>query len=66
MEAVHVGGVLGRLDTLIEHPASMTHVATPKEVMERQGLTSGLVRISVGYEDIEDVIADLEEALKPD
>jgi cystathionine beta-lyase/cystathionine gamma-synthase len=34
--------------------------------MERQGLTSGLVRISVGYEDIEDVIADLEEALKPD
>ncbi len=56
---------LGTVDTLIEHPASMTHVATPKEVMERQGLTSGLVRISVGCEDIEDVIADLEEALKP-
>ncbi|MDC8450201.1 MAG: aminotransferase class I/II-fold pyridoxal phosphate-dependent enzyme [Nitrospira sp.] len=56
---------LGTVDTLIEHPASMTHVATPTEVMERQGLTSGLVRISVGCEDIEDVIADLEEALKP-
>ena len=56
---------LGIVDTLIEHPASMTHVATPKEVMERQGITSGLVRISVGCEDIEDVIADLEEALKP-
>ena len=56
---------LGGIESLIVHPASMTHVATPKEVMERQGITSGLVRISVGCEDIEDVIADLEEALKP-
>ncbi len=54
---------LGTVDTLIEHPASMTHVATPKDVMERQGITSGLVRISVGCEDIEDLIADLERAL---
>ncbi|MGE3151787.1 MAG: PLP-dependent aspartate aminotransferase family protein [Nitrospiraceae bacterium] len=55
---------LGTVDTLIEHPASMTHVATPKAVMERQGLTSGLVRISVGCEDLEDLIADLERALE--
>jgi methionine gamma-lyase len=55
---------LGTVDTLIEHPASMTHVATPKDVMERQGITSGLVRISTGCEDIEDLIADLERALK--
>lgn len=55
---------LGTVDTLIEHPASMTHVATPKDIMERQGITSGLVRISVGCEDIEDVIADLEDALE--
>ncbi|WHZ22015.1 MAG: Cystathionine gamma-lyase [Nitrospira sp.] len=54
---------LGTVDTLIEHPASMTHVATPKDIMERQGITSGLVRISVGCEDIEDLIADLERAL---
>ncbi|HKT35956.1 MAG TPA: PLP-dependent aspartate aminotransferase family protein [Nitrospira sp.] len=54
---------LGTVDTLIEHPASMTHVSTPHDVMERQGITSGLVRISVGCEDIEDVIADLERAL---
>lgn len=57
---------LGTVDTLIEHPASMTHVATPADIMERQGITSGLVRISVGCEDIEDVIADLENALKTD
>lgn len=55
---------LGTVDTLIEHPASMTHVATPTDVMKRQGLTSGLVRISVGCEEIEDVIADLEDAMK--
>lgn len=55
---------LGTVDTLIEHPASMTHVATPEGVMKRQGLTGGLVRISVGCEDIEDLIADLEGALK--
>jgi methionine-gamma-lyase len=57
---------LGTVDTLIEHPASMTHVGMPADVMARQGLTSGLVRISVGCEDIEDVIADLENALKTD
>lgn len=54
---------LGTVDTLIEHPTSMTHVATPHNVMERQGLTSGLVRISVGCENIEDLITDLEGAL---
>ncbi|MDF0667194.1 MAG: PLP-dependent aspartate aminotransferase family protein [Nitrospira sp.] len=54
---------LGTVDTLIEHPASMTHVAASADVMKRQGITSGLVRISVGCEDIEDVIADLERAL---
>lgn len=57
---------LGTVDTLIEHPASMTHVATPADIMERQGITHGLVRISVGCEDIEDVIADLDNALKTD
>ncbi|MDF0643834.1 MAG: aminotransferase class I/II-fold pyridoxal phosphate-dependent enzyme [Nitrospira sp.] len=56
---------LGTVDTLIEHPVSMTHVTTPKEVMDRQGITGGLVRISVGCEDIEDLVADLERALKP-
>lgn len=54
---------LGSVDTLIEHPASMTHAVMPKEVRERLGITDGLVRISVGVEDEEDIIADLEQGL---
>ncbi len=54
---------LGSVDTLIEHPASMTHAVMPKEMRERLGITDGLVRISVGIEDVEDIIADLEQGL---
>jgi len=54
---------LGSTDTLIEHPASMTHAVVPKEVRLRTGITDGLVRISVGIEDVEDIIADLDQAL---
>ena len=54
---------LGTLDTLIEHPASMTHAAVPEELMKKQGLTRELVRISVGIENIDDIIADLKQAL---
>jgi cystathionine gamma-synthase len=54
---------LGTLDTLIEHPASMTHAAVPEELMWKQGITPELVRISVGIENIDDIIADLKQAL---
>ena len=54
---------LGTLDTLIEHPASMTHAAVPEDLMKKQGLTRELVRISVGVEKIDDIIADLKQAL---
>lgn len=54
---------LGSVDTLIEHPASMTHAVMPKETREHLGITDGLVRISVGIEDVEDIIADLEQGL---
>ena len=54
---------LGTLDTLIEHPASMTHCIVPEELMKKQGLTRELVRISVGLEKAEDIIADLKQAL---
>ena len=55
---------LGTLDTLIEHPASMTHAAVSEELMKKQGLTRELVRISVGLENPDDVIADLKQALE--
>jgi methionine-gamma-lyase len=57
--AVSLGGV----ETLIEHPASMTHAAMSKEAREAAGFTDGLVRYSVGIEDVEDLIADLDQAL---
>ncbi|MDE0977228.1 MAG: PLP-dependent aspartate aminotransferase family protein [Arenicellales bacterium] len=55
---------LGSVETMITHPASMTHADVPVEDRRKRGLTDGLVRLSVGIEDVEDIIADLENALK--
>lgn len=55
---------LGGVETLISHPESMTHGSVPPETRKRLGITPGLVRISVGIEDIEDLIADLENAFE--
>jgi methionine-gamma-lyase len=55
---------LGNVDTLIQHPASMTHAAIPKEEREKAGITDNIVRLSVGIENVEDLIADLDNALK--
>jgi methionine-gamma-lyase len=54
---------LGECDTLIEHPASMTHSTFSEEERKAVGITDGLVRISVGIEDVEDIIDDLKQAL---
>ncbi len=54
---------LGGVETLISHPATMTHASVPISQRERLGITDGLVRISVGIEDVEDIIADLDAAL---
>jgi len=59
-----LGESLGGVESLISHPASMTHASVPKEEREKMGLTESLVRFSVGIEDIEDLIADIENALK--
>jgi cystathionine beta-lyase/cystathionine gamma-synthase len=59
-----LGESLGGVETLISHPVSMTHASVPVETRERLGITPGLVRISVGIEDIEDLIADLENAFE--
>jgi cystathionine beta-lyase/cystathionine gamma-synthase len=55
---------LGGVETLISHPETMTHASVPVETRKRLGITSGLVRISVGIEDIEDLIADVENAFE--
>lgn len=55
---------LGGVESLVCHPASMTHGSIPKEIRESRGLTDTLLRLSVGIEDIEDIIGDLEQALR--
>ncbi len=58
-----LGESLGGVETLISHPASMTHASVPEEKRQELGITDGLVRISVGIEDVEDIIQDLDQAL---
>lgn len=59
-----LGESLGGVETLISHPATMTHASIPEQERRRLGVTPGLVRVSVGIEDVEDLIADLEQALR--
>jgi methionine-gamma-lyase len=54
---------LGTVDTLLSHPASMTHYSVPKEQREKYGITDGLIRMNVGIENVQDILADLEHAL---
>jgi len=54
---------LGGVESLLGHPASMTHAAIPREERLKSGVTDGLIRLSVGVEDVEDLIADLEQAI---
>jgi cystathionine gamma-lyase len=54
---------LGGVESLIGHPATMTHASIPREERLKVGLSDSLIRLSVGVEDLEDLIADLEQAL---
>jgi len=66
MDNVHLAGLavsLGGVETLISHPASMTHASMARENRLAAGITDGLVRLSVGIEDLEDILSDLDQAL---
>lgn len=54
---------LGNTDTLVSHPASMSHVNVPPEIRRQTGVSDGLIRLSVGIENIEDLLADLDQAI---
>jgi len=54
---------LGGVESLISHPASMTHASIPREERIKNGLSDALIRISVGIEDADDLIADLQQAI---
>jgi cystathionine beta-lyase/cystathionine gamma-synthase len=66
MDAVELWSLaenLGSVESLITHPVTMTHAAVPRDQRLAAGITDGLVRLSVGLEDVEDLIADLGAAL---
>ena len=60
----HLAESLGGVESLIEHPAIMTHASVPKEIRESIGISDNLIRVSVGIEDADDLIGDLEFALR--
>jgi cystathionine gamma-lyase len=64
-EVFHFAESLGGVESLITHPATMTHAAIPREQREARGVTDGLMRLSVGIEDKEDLITDLDRAISP-
>jgi len=59
----HFAVSLGGVESLIQHPASMTHAAIPKEQRIETGVLDSLIRLSVGVEDVDDLIADLDYAI---
>jgi cystathionine beta-lyase/cystathionine gamma-synthase len=63
LQVMSLAESLGGVETLISHPASMTHASVPAERRQRLGITDGMVRVSVGLEDLDDLIADLDQAL---
>ncbi|MEL0201949.1 MAG: PLP-dependent transferase, partial [Flavobacteriaceae bacterium] len=54
---------LGGVESLAGHPASMTHASIPKDLREKSGVVDALIRLSVGIEDVQDLIEDLEQAI---
>ena len=63
VKVISLAESLGGVESLISHPATMTHASVPAERREVLGLTDSMVRISVGIEDVEDLLADLDQAL---
>ncbi len=63
LELIVLGESLGGVESLIEHPASMTHASVPPREREARGISEGMIRLSVGCEDLEDIVEDLERGL---
>ena len=64
LKLVTLAESLGGVESLACHPATMTHAAIPKEVRDKVGITDGLIRLSVGIENVDEIIADLEQAIE--
>lgn len=64
VELIMLAESLGGAESLVCHPSSMTHASIPEDIRKRVGITDGLIRLSVGIEDIEDILADLSNAIE--
>ncbi len=64
LKLVTLAESLGGVESLVCHPATMTHAAIPKEIRDKVGITEGLIRLSVGIEDADDIISDIEAAIE--
>jgi cystathionine gamma-lyase/cystathionine beta-lyase len=63
-QVISLAESLGGVESLVNHPATMTHASIPKETREAAGVVDNMLRLSIGVEDVEDLLADLEQALK--
>lgn len=63
LQLVALAESLGGVESLVCHPASMTHASIPPEVRQKIGITDGLIRLSVGIEAIDDILADIQQAI---
>lgn len=63
LDIISLAESLGGVESLVCHPASMTHAAIPKDIRDKVGITEGLIRLSVGIEDVEELQKDLEQAI---
>ncbi len=64
LELITLAESLGGVESLVCHPSSMTHASIPEEIRKKVGITDGLIRLSIGIEDIDDILADLDRAIK--
>ena len=64
LQLVALAESLGGVESLVCHPASMTHASIPYETRQKVGITDGLIRLSIGIEGIDDILADLDQAIE--
>ena len=64
LELVSLAESLGGVESLVCHPASMTHASIPADIRKKVGITDGLIRLSIGIENIEDILADIAQAIE--
>ena len=64
LELIMLAESLGGVESLVCHPSSMTHASIPEDIRKAVGITDGLIRLSVGIEDIDDILADLAQAIE--